>query len=81
MTPYDDLAEDTLSRRRHGPSSVLGLRAIPFPARDRREGDTLVVQTTDFRGDLCLDSAGDPTTDATKTTERLHVTFGPLEAG
>jgi hypothetical protein len=45
------------------------------------EGDTLVVQTSDFRGDLCLDSAGDPTTDSTRTTERLRATFGPLETG
>lgn len=44
------------------------------------EGDTLVVQTSDFRDHLCLDGAGNPTTDATVPTERFRrVTFGPME--
>jgi hypothetical protein len=35
-----------------------------------------------LRGDLCHDGAGNPTTDATKATERFRrVTFGPLETG
>ena len=34
------------------------------------DGDTLVVQTTGFRDDLWLDSAGNPLTNAAKTTEK-----------
>ena len=41
----------------------------------------LVSQTSDFRCDLRLDGAGNPTTDATKTERFRRVTFGPLETG
>src|SRR5580692_10987746 len=35
------------------------------------EGDTLVVETKDFRDDLWLDAAGNPLTEAGKMTERI----------
>jgi hypothetical protein len=36
------------------------------------DGDTLVVQSTGFRDDLWLDSAGNPLTNAAKLTERIQ---------
>src|SRR4029079_18271652 len=46
----------------------------------RGEGDTLVVETTGFRGDEWLDIIGNPMTDAAKMTERFRrPNFGTLE--
>ncbi len=44
------------------------------------EGDTLVVETNNFRGDGWLDFFGSPTTEQLKTTERFtRVSYGKLE--
>jgi hypothetical protein len=43
------------------------------------DGDTLVVQTAGFRGDLWADATGNPLTEAAKVTERFQrPTFGTL---
>jgi hypothetical protein len=61
------------------------LPADPWPywfgySSGKWEGDTLVVHTNGFRGDLWLDRNGTPMTDAAKMTERFHrVSFGRLE--
>ena len=44
------------------------------------EGDTLVVETTNFRGDGWIDFNGSPATNQLRTTERFNrPTFGKLE--
>lgn len=44
------------------------------------EGDTLVVESTGYRDDLWLDSAGSPLTSAGKTTERFRrANYGTME--
>ena len=44
------------------------------------EGDTLVVETTNFRGDGWLDFNGSPTTEQLRTVERFHrPSYGKLE--
>jgi hypothetical protein len=46
----------------------------------RWEGDTLVVESNNFRGDGWLDSRGSPFTDALKLTERFRrVNYGQLQ--
>lgn len=46
----------------------------------RWEGDTLVVETRNFRDDGWLDFNGSPTTDELKTTERFRrVSYGKME--
>lgn len=46
----------------------------------RWEGDTLVVESNNFRGDGWLDTGGSPYTDAAKVTERFRrVNFGQLD--
>jgi hypothetical protein len=49
-------------------------------SRGRWEGDTLVVETTNFRDGGWLDVGGSPLTDAAKITERIRrPNFGTLE--
>jgi hypothetical protein len=44
------------------------------------EGETLVVETNGFRGDVWLDVEGSPLTEAAKMTERFHrVNYGTME--
>jgi len=44
------------------------------------EGDTLVVQTNGYRGDLWLDAMGNPMTESARTIERIRrPNFGSLE--
>jgi len=46
----------------------------------RWEGDTLVVETNNYRGDGWLDTRGSPLTEAAKVTERFRrVNYGQLE--
>ena len=46
----------------------------------RWEGDTLVVETNNYRGDGWLDARGSPMTEAAKVTERFRrVNFGQLD--
>ena len=46
----------------------------------RWEGDTLVVETNNYRGDGWLDARGSPLTEAAKMTERFRrVNFGQLD--
>ena len=46
----------------------------------RWEGDTLVVESNNFRGDGWLDSRGSPFTDAARVTERFRrVNYGQLQ--
>jgi hypothetical protein len=60
-----------------------GIRQYMGDARGHFEGDTLVVETTNFRGDEragWLDVNGSPYTDALKMTERFRrPNFGTLE--
>jgi hypothetical protein len=49
-------------------------------SRGRWEGDTLVVETTNFRDEVWLDIEGSPMTDTAKVTERFRrPNFGLLE--
>lgn len=44
------------------------------------EGDTMVIETVGYRDDLWLDAAGNPLTEAGRTTERIRrPNFGTLE--
>jgi hypothetical protein len=46
----------------------------------RWEGDTLVVETNNYRGDGWLDARGSPMTEAAKVTERIRrVSYGQLD--
>jgi hypothetical protein len=46
----------------------------------RWEGDTLVVESNNFRGDGWLDVRGSPTTEAARVTERFRrINFGQIE--
>jgi hypothetical protein len=49
-------------------------------SRGRWDGDTLVVETTDFKDDIWLDVNGSPLTSAARVTERFRrPNFGTLE--
>lgn len=57
----------------------------PFPmfkgySKGMWDGDTLVVETSGFKGDLWLDLAGNPMTDALRLTERIRrPSYGRLD--
>lgn len=49
-------------------------------SKGRWDGDTLVVETNGFKGDLWLDLAGNPMTEALRLTERIRrPSYGRLE--
>jgi hypothetical protein len=62
------------------PHAAPNVRSYMGDARGHWEGDTLVVETTNFRDGIWLDVNGSPLTDAGKVIERFRrVNFGKME--